>query len=283
MSKIDLRGKTVLITGAAMGMGRLYADLAAQDGAAHVILWDINEDLLAKADAELPDCDVHCYTVDVSSLEAIRDAAGKVLADVGVPDVLINNAGIVRGKYFWEHDHEVDIELVMRINALAPMHITRAFLPAMMEGGTERRIVNIASAGGLVSNPKMSVYSASKWAAVGWSDSLRLELLKTGHGNIKVTTVCPTYIATGMFEGVKTILMTPILTPEAVVTKVWRYMKPGKPFVIMPWTTQLGKILKGTLPTRAWDLMADRVFGIYGTMDSFVGREGRQQPTTGKR
>lgn len=282
MSTINLRGKTVLITGAAMGMGRLYADLAARDGASHVVLWDINKDLLAKAEAEISGCNVHCYTVDVSSLEAVREAATAVLNDVGVPDVLINNAGIVRGKYFWEHDHEADIELVMRINAMAPMHITRAFLPAMMADGAERRIVNIASAGGLVSNPKMSVYSASKWAAVGWSDSLRLELARTGHSMVKVTTVCPTYIATGMFDGVKTILMTPILTPEAVVTKVWRSMKPGKPYVIMPWTTQLGKVLKGVLPTRAWDTMADKVFGIYSTMDTFVGRNGRQQPT-GKR
>lgn len=220
MSTINLRGKTVLITGAAMGMGRLYANLAARDGADHIVLWDINAELLATVAAEIFGSQVHTYTVDVSSLEAIREAAAKVLDEVGVPDLLINNAGIVRGKYFWEHDHETDIELVMRINALAPMHIARAFLPAMLADDAERRIVNIASAGGLVSNPKMSVYSASKWAAVGWSDSLRLELVRAGHPEIKVTTVCPTYIATGMFDGVKTILMTPILTPDAVVTKV---------------------------------------------------------------
>lgn len=276
MSTMNLRGKTVLITGAAMGMGRIYADLAARDGAKHIILWDINGELLAKAATEIFGAEIHTYTVDVSSLEAIREASARVLADVGVPDLLINNAGIARGKYFWEHDHEVDIELVMRINSLAPMHITRAFLPAMMAGRTERRIVNIASAGGLVSNPRMSVYAASKWATVGWSDSLRIELEKTGHSTVKVTTVCPNYISTGMFKGVGKILLTRLLTPEEVTDRVWAAMKVGKIYVIMPWTTKVGKALKGVLPTRAWDFVADRIFGIYNTMDTFVGRKGDQ-------
>lgn len=277
MTKMNLGGKTVLITGAAMGMGRLYADLAARDGASHVILWDINGELLAKAATEIVGPEVHTYTVDVSSLEAIKAAVAKVLEEVGTPDVLINNAGIVRGKYFWDHEHEADIELTMRINALAPMHITRAFLPTMMADQADRRIVTIASAAGLVSNPKMSIYAASKWAAVGWSDSLRLELTRTGHGNIKVTTVCPTYISTGMFEGVKSILLTPILSPDDVVDKVWAALKVGKPYVILPWTTQLAKVLKGILPVRAWDVLADKVFGVYATMESFVGRKSDQK------
>lgn len=276
METMNVRGKTVLITGAAMGMGRLYADLAAQDGASDLILWDINSELLAKAANEISGPKVHVYTVDVSSLDAIRTTAAQVLSDVGAPDVLINNAGIVRGKYFWDHDHDADIELTMRINALAPMHITRAFLPTMMADHGQKRIVNIASAAGLVSNPKMSLYAASKWAAVGWSDSLRIELAKTGHRNIKVTTVCPTYISTGMFAGVKSILLTPLLSPEEVVNKVWHALKVGKPYLIMPCTTQLGKVLKGILPVRAWDVLADKVFGIYGTMDNFVGRKSDQ-------
>ena len=276
MDRMSVKGKTVLITGAAMGMGRLYADLASRDGASRLILWDINTELLEKAAAEISGPEVHVYTVDVSSLDAIREAASAVLDELGAPDILINNAGIVRGKYFWDHDHDADIELTMRINALAPMHITRAFLPTMMANSAPQRIVNIASAAGLVSNPKMSLYAASKWAAVGWSDSLRIELEKTGHGNIKVTTVCPTYISTGMFDGVKSILLTPILSPDDVVNKVWDALKVGKPYLIMPWTTQLGKVLKGLLPVRAWDVLADKVFGIYGTMDNFVGRRSDQ-------
>ena len=82
-----------------------------------------------------------------------------------------------------------------------------------------RLIVNMASAAGLLSNPKMSVYCASKWAVNGWSDSLRLELEEKGYDNICVTTVTPGYVNTGMFEGVKAPLMTPILEPEPFVQK----------------------------------------------------------------
>lgn len=270
---MKLAGKTVLITGAAMGMGRLYAELAVREGAANLVLWDLNASLLAQTAAELGGNNIRIQTVDVSSLEQIKAAAAVVLSEVGAPDLLINNAGIVRGKYFWEHDHENDIELTMRVNSLGPMHITRAFLPEMMADKSQRRIVNIASAAGLVSNPKMSIYAASKWAAVGWSDSLRLELAKTGHGNIKVTTVCPTYITTGMFDGAKPMLLTPLMTPEMVVGKVWQSMKAGKSMVLMPWTVQLSKVLKGLLPQRAWDFLASKVFGVYSTMDDFVGRK----------
>lgn len=279
---MKIQDTVVLITGAAMGMGRIYAQLAAREGAGTIVLWDINAGLLEQAATELKAAGarrVIQQVVDVSSVEEIKKAAASVLAEAGPPHLLINNAGIARGKYFWEHAHDLDIELIMRINALAPMHITRAFLPAMLESPDDRRIVNIASAGGLVSNPRMSVYSSSKWAVVGWSDSLRLELEKTGNGRIKTTTVCPNYISTGMFKGVGKILLTRLLTPEEVTNTVWTAMKAGKPYVIMPWTTQLGKALKGVLPVRAWDFLADRVFGIYNTMDSFVGRKEPQMPT----
>src|SRR4051812_45282794 len=206
-------GKKILITGAAMGMGRIYAQLAVAESAAAVVLWDINESALNETVAELKakGGKVHPYLVDVSKLESITAAAAGVKAEVGDIDILFNNAGIVRGKYFWEHDHQRDIWLTMSINALAPMYIAREFLPAMIASKRECRVVNIASAAGLVSNPKMSVYCASKWSAIGWSDSVRLELVQAGHGHVKVTTVCPSYISTGMFEGAKGPLLTPLM------------------------------------------------------------------------
>jgi all-trans-retinol dehydrogenase (NAD+) len=270
----NLAGKTVLITGAAMGMGKIYAQLAVQEGAGAVVLWDINEQALLETakDLEAAGGNMHPYTVDVSSREAIEEAAQRVRDEVGDVDILINNAGIVRGKFFWEHDNDKDIWLTMAINSLAPMYITREFLPAMIASGRKSRIVNIASAAGLVSNPRMSVYCSSKWAAVGWSDSLRLELEQTGTDHVKVTTVCPSYISTGMFEGAKGPLMTPILTPEVVVEKVWKAMKTGRPMLTMPWTVRLSSFAKGVLPLRAWDSVGGKVFGIYKSMSEFKGR-----------
>ncbi|ALV46506.1 3-oxoacyl-ACP reductase [Arthrobacter alpinus] len=271
----SLANATVLITGAAMGMGKMYAELAVRDNAAHVVLWDVNAEGLEAAAAELrgSGSEIHSHVVDVSSLEAIEEAAQRVRSEVGTPDILINNAGIVRGKYFWEHDQRTDIAATMAINTLALMHITREFLPAMISGGRTSRIVNVASAAGLLSNPRMSIYSSSKWAVVGWSDSLRLELQQAGHRHIKVTTFCPSYIKTGMFEGARGPLLTPLLEPEAVTERVWRAMKEGTPMLLMPWTVQLSKTLRGVLPLPVWDVVAGRVFGVYKSMEHFTGRK----------
>ncbi|MGH8711616.1 MAG: SDR family NAD(P)-dependent oxidoreductase, partial [Burkholderiales bacterium] len=93
-------GKKILITGAAMGMGKLYAQLAVNEGAGTIVLWDINAAELEKTVAELKakGGNVKSYIVDVSKLEAIVEAAAKIKAEVGKIDILINNAGVVRGK-----------------------------------------------------------------------------------------------------------------------------------------------------------------------------------------
>ncbi|WP_028081025.1 SDR family NAD(P)-dependent oxidoreductase [Solimonas soli] len=265
-------GKTLLITGAAMGMGKLYARLAAAERAKTLVLWDINAAELEKTAAELraSGCTVLAQVVDVSRADAIAAAAAQARASAGTPDILINNAGIIRGKYFWEHDVQKDIEMTMAINALAPMYIAREFLPDMIAGrGSERRIVNVSSAASLVANPRMSVYCASKWSCTGWSDSLRLELKQAGHTHIKVLTVCPTYISTGMFDGAKPMLLTPLMTPQYVVDRVWRAMKAGRGRLILPWTVYLSNALKGLLPLALYDWLADHVFGIYHSMDDF--------------
>lgn len=270
----NVGGKKILITGAAMGMGKIYAQLAVQEGAKAVVLWDINEPALLETVKELKakGGQVYAYTVDVSKLESITAAAEKVRSQVGDIEILFNNAGVVRGKLFWEHDQVKDIWFTMSINALAPMYIAREFMPAMIASNTECRVINIASAAGTVSNPKMSVYCASKWSAIGWSDSVRLELEQCGHKHVRVTTVCPSYISTGMFEGAKGPLMTPLMTPEYVVNKVWAAMKVGKPMLYMPWTVNLSKIFRGLLPLFLWDFVADKIFGVYKTMEDFKGR-----------
>ncbi|MEO6943935.1 MAG: SDR family oxidoreductase [Lacisediminihabitans sp.] len=265
-----VKGDIVLVTGAAMGMGRLYARLAVAEGAT-VVLWDINAELLAATAAELGPA-AHPYVVDISNVDAIVEAAARVREDVGDPSILINNAGIVRGKLFVEHDHESDIDLTMRINAIAPMHVTREFLPAMIANPGESRIVNIASAAGLLSTPRMTVYSSAKWALVGWSDSLRLELRMSGSKQVKVTTVCPSFIDTGMFAGVKPPRLTPLMNQDVVVSRVWAAMKKGKPMLMMPFMVRVSKVFRGVLPLGAWDYLAGRVFRVYNAMDAFTGR-----------
>ena len=273
------RGASVLITGAAMGMGRLYAERAVADGAKSVVLWDRDAAGLAATAAQLGESSrgrtrIHSYVVDVTDLGAIAKTAQKVRKEVGNPDVLINNAGIVRGNsFFWQTDNGDDTRATMQVNALAPMYITREFLPGMIARAYRpSRIVNIASAAGMVSNPRMSVYAASKAALIGWSDSLRLELEQDDHTNVRVTTVCPSYISTGMFDGVRGPVMTPILTPEYVVDRVWRAMLAGTPMLLLPWSVTLSRVLRGVLTQRAFDAVVGRWFGVHRTMERFTGR-----------
>lgn len=258
-----------------MGMGRLYALRAAREGAGVVILWDVDADALAETAAEVTALGARAVVrqVDLADRTAIAEAASESRAE-GPLTLLVNNAGIVRGALFWDHSPERDIALTMDVNALAPMYVTHAFLPDMMaDAGRPRRILNIASAAGTVSNPRMSVYAASKWAVIGWSDSLRLELEQQGYGHLKVTTFCPSYISTGMFDGARGPLLTPLMTPEDAVDRAWRATVAGQPQLIAPATAQLGKVLRGILPVRAWDFVGGKVFGIYSTMDKFTGRD----------
>lgn len=273
----SVAGKIVVVTGGAMGMGRIYAERAIDERAARVILLDVNAEAMAVTEQELraqvnEGTSIHCYVVDLASRKDIAAVCARIRTDVGDPDVLINNAGIIRSSLFWEHDPAKDIELTMQVNTLAAMYLTRAFLPGMIAKGSECRILNIASAAGTVSNPRMSVYAASKWAMIGWSDSVRLELDGAGHRHVGVTTFAPSFISTGMFAGARGPLLTPIMTPEKATTAAWRAMLNGKPLLLKPWTVGLGRLLKGLLPTRAWDVVAGRVFKVYRSMDEFTGR-----------
>jgi short-subunit dehydrogenase len=276
--KLTVEKSRFVITGAASGMGLLYARRAVAEGASVVVLWDVDKAALKRVRAELektawPTTQVVPEVVDLSSRAAIEKAAAKVIKKFGGTDVLINNAGVVRGAFFWDHDNAKHTELTMQVNALAPMFATHEFLPGMMSSARPSRIVNIASAAGMLSNPKMSVYASSKWALIGWSDSVRLELKREGFTNVAVTTVAPSYISTGMFEGVKGPLMTPIMKPEYVVDRVWSAMISGKSLLMLPWSVHLSKLLKGILPQRAFDWIASNIFHVYNSMDEFVGRK----------
>ncbi|MEV4155112.1 SDR family NAD(P)-dependent oxidoreductase [Nocardia salmonicida] len=268
-------GKRVLITGAAMGLGKLFAEKAVAEGADAVVLWDVNELALRETATQLTAAGgkVHHYVVDVSSPDSIREAGEAVRKEVGGIDILVNNAGIVRGNtYFWETENRADIDKTMAINSLAPMYVTLEFLAGMVAGAGQARVLNIASSAGLVANPRMAVYAGSKWAALGWSDSVRLELEQAGHDHVKVTTVCPTYINTGMFDGAKGILFTPMLEQHEVVDTSWSEMKKGGALVVLPWTSRMNRALTGLLPIKVRDFYLNAV-GVYHSMDQFTGRK----------
>lgn len=272
MTKI--KDRCVLITGGASGIGKLIAKRCLEERAYKVILWDINEVNLLKTKSHFANLgySVDIDVVDVSKLEDIEQAAQRVKDTYTTIDILFNNAGIVVGKPFVEHSHR-DIAKTIGINTTALMHIAKEFLPDMVDQ-CEGHLINIASASGLISNPNMSVYAASKWAVIGWSDSVRLEMERENTG-VKVTTVLPSYISTGMFDGVKAPLLTPILTPEYIVDKIIEGVKKNEILLQEPFMVKSVPLLKGILPTRVFDFVAGKIFGVHNTMDEFKGRPSK--------
>jgi short-subunit dehydrogenase len=267
----QIKNRCVLITGGASGIGKLIAKRCLEQRAYKVILWDINEINLLKTKSEFANrgYDVDIEVVDVSNLDDIERAA-KIAKDTYTTiDILFNNAGIVVGKPFAEHSHR-DITKTMNINTSALMHIAREFLPDMIDQ-CEGHIINLASASGLIANPNMSVYAASKWAVIGWSESVRLEM-ERGETGVNITTVMPSYISTGMFDGAKSPFMTPILTPDYIVDKIMEAVKNNEIILQEPFMVKSVPILKGILPQRVFDFVAGKIFGVHNTMDQFKGR-----------
>ena len=265
----NLKGKIVLITGGASGIGKIMVRLMFERKA-KVIIWDINQKNIDETISEFSSKeDVLAYNIDVSNIEQIQETAKKVKQEIGEIDVLINNAGIVVGKYFNEHSVK-DITNTMRINANGPMYITMEFLEGMLNRNSGH-ICNIASSGGLISNPKMSVYAASKWAVIGWSDSLRLEM-KQMKKEVNVTTIMPYYINTGMFDGVKSKI--PILKPEAAALTIVKAIENNKKRITIPgYMYRFTRLGQAIMSVNIFDWFAGSVLGIYKTMEHFVGRK----------
>jgi len=263
------KGTKVLITGGASGIGKLMGQIVLQKGA-ELIIWDISQ---SRIDETLTDFaalgKVTGYKVDVSELAQIVENAGLVKRQHGAIDLLINNAGIVVGKLFQDHTPE-EITRTMSINANALMYIALQFLPDMISRKSGH-ICNIASSAGLISNPRMSVYAASKWAAIGWSDSLRIEMQQQ-KTNVGITTVTPYYINTGMFDGVRSSII-PILKPDKAARKIIRGIEGNKFFVKMPLIIHFVRLCQGLMPIWLFDLLVGKVLGIYKTMEHFEGRK----------
>ena len=262
--------KHVVITGAASGIGRLLAEKMSALGA-QVSMWDLDEGCLATAATEITACggSVRNYCCDVGDPDAVARLAAQTVADCGPVDIVINNAGVVSGRPLLQLTQE-QIERTFRVNVLALIWVTRAFLPAMIERGSGH-VVTMASAAGLIGVPRQTDYGASTHAAVGFAESLRMELRRTAPGVI-TTVVCPFYIDTGMFAGVKTrfSFLLPILKEEKVADAIVRGIQLNRRQVIMPLMVRSVPLMR-LLPVAAFDRLAD-FFGVSASMDEFVGR-----------
>ena len=269
MTKI--KGSCVLITGGASGIGKIMGRMSLEMGARGLVIWDINQQSIDAAIAELGAAGkVYGYRIDVSDSSAVEQCYKRTCAECGDVDIVINCAGIVTGNKTFDKQNITDIERTMNINSVAPMVIALQALPGMLARG-KGHICNIASAAGMLSNPKMSVYVASKWAMIGWSDSLRIELKQAGN-KVRVTTVAPYYINTGMFDGVKSRFF-PILDPERTSRKILKAIESNTNFRGLPWSSHFIRFWQAVLPSAWFDTIMGHWVGIYTTMDHFTGRK----------
>lgn len=267
----NVNGRICLVTGAASGIGRLLS-LELADRGADLVLWDMDADRLDTVVDEVRarrGGKAWGFRCDVSDRAMVERIADQVRAEVGDPIVVVNNAGVVSGQRLVDLAPE-QIERTFAVNVLALYWVTKAFLPAMLAHG-EGHVVTVASAAGLVGVAKQTDYSASKHAAVGFDESLRMELRRMG-SRLRTTVVCPYYIDTGMFEGVKTKqpFLLPILKQDKVARKIACAIERDRRTVILPPFIRLLPVTR-VLPVPLFDRLMD-LFGVNQSMDEFVGR-----------
>lgn len=204
MSIKNLRGKRVLVTGAASGIGRATAIAFARQGA-ELVMCDLGVERLEPVRDAICALGVPCTThgVDVSDEAAVIEFSRRVHAQGGPIDVLINNAGI--GYLGGLLDTPVQAwRRTLDINVMGVVHGLRSFLPQMHAAGGLRRVVNVASVAGIAPAPNMSVYAASKSAVIGLSESLSLEL-RLRESQVGVSVVCPGIINTAITRDTRNV------------------------------------------------------------------------------
>jgi len=261
--------KTILITGGASGIGRQLAlKMAAQGG--RIVLWDLDQSRMDDTLAEIRKArsqEHRGYRCDVSRREQVYEMAERVVGDVGAIDILINNAGCVSGKQFLECDDQ-QIQRTIEVNTLAHFWTVKAFLPPMLEAGGH--IVTVASAAGVIGVSGLADYCASKWAAVGFNESLRVELRRSFPG-VKTTVVCPYFVNTGMFDGVRSRVswLLPILDEEVVADRILHAIRRNRAQVFLPRNVGFLPLLR-IMPARWFDAFAS-LLGINRAMETFVG------------
>ncbi|NHN30280.1 SDR family NAD(P)-dependent oxidoreductase [Paenibacillus agricola] len=234
-----LSGKVVVVTGASSGIGAAMVKELSKRGAIPILMAR-SEDKLGGIAAELAG-EHGLYPLDVTSNKQVQDTMASVINRFGRIDVLINNAGY--GVFDKLTDASVDeMSEMMNVNYMGTVRCIKAVLPAMLEARSGH-IINIASLAGKIGSAKSSGYSATKHAVLGFTNSLRQELMGTG---VKLSAINPGPIDTPFFDRadpsgqyIKNIKWF-MLKPEKVVGTIIRTIERGTPEVNMPWVAGFG-------------------------------------------
>lgn len=251
MIKKTLQNKNIIVTGGSSGIGAEIGLNAARREATPVMLArsiDKLKDVSSRIQKET-DVEPFYYPLDVRDDEAVASVFQQILTDVGNIDILVNNAGFAIFDYFRDADLEA-IRNMMNVNVFGLMACTRILLPHMLDN-KQGQIINMVSQAGKVPTPKSTVYAATKHAALGFTNGLRMELAGT---NIDVTAVNPGPIRTNFLniadptgDYIKNI-QSYILEPDVVAKKVVHAMEKPKREVNMPFTMNTGSRIYQMFP-----------------------------------
>ena len=265
----DLRGKWVLLTGAASGIGRETCLILAREGC-NLILADIDEEGLKSLAQQLESlgAKVISKVTDITNGDDIQALVDEVREKVGAVDVLVNNAGIGMSEELKDTTEE-QWNRLLNINFMGAVNMVNAFLPDMIKNGGGQ-IVNMSTGQVFYPVPTWGAYAASKAALATYSECLTWELRRFG---IKVTTIFPGLISTPFYSEVEahTFAQKLVLwwiktfgaTPEKMAAKIVGGMRRGKRRVIqswLNWLTYLGR----RAATHVYDLMGDTFAKVLG-------------------
>ncbi|KOP25693.1 ketoacyl reductase [Hapalosiphon sp. MRB220] len=227
----NLAGKTVVLTGAAGGIGVFIARALAKEKAT-VIGVSRSPEKLEKIRAEIEAGGGKYISLpfDISKLEELPLLVQQINQLAGKIDILINNAAIEKYRPFQNYSLQ-DIQSILGTNLLAAMELTRLVLPSMLERN-HGNIVNISSGSGKKGAPYNSIYSASKAGLIMWTDAMRQELVDTKVG---VSVICPGYTKAGMFLkfGLPAPKLARVSEPKKVAIAVIDAIKNNKAEVIL--------------------------------------------------
>ena len=272
---MNLQNKTAVVTGGAMGIGLATARRLVAEGCI-VTLWDLNEKALNEAQNELASHGtVYTHRCDVTDKNLVYQLAEKAEQEMGRVDILVNNAGYVSGGDLLDRPDD-EWERTIDVNLTALIYTTRAFLPGMYERNSGH-VVNISSAAGTIGVPGLAVYAATKWGVWGLTESLRMEAYNRKKDGVKFSTIHPSYIAKGMFEGARLgfpgRLIVPLVKSHDVIAKaiVDSALKKNRFSPKRPRTVNMNLRFRALMPD-SWFQHFLMLMGVGGSMKSWYGR-----------
>ncbi|CAH0384966.1 unnamed protein product [Bemisia tabaci] len=219
--KKSLGGETVLITGAANGLGRELALQLAERGC-RLALVDIDEAGVKAVAEEINRRRANAarsYVANLGKTEAIRELSKQIHGDYARVDVLVNNAGIISGGCTVQEVNDKDLDAMFQINVLSQFRMIQEFLPGMIKRN-HGHIVAVSSVSSYCGLGRASVYTSTKWAINGMMESLRNELRTNPDNLVKTTIVAPYFITTNTIYSSKVDLRIPAMPVEATAREI---------------------------------------------------------------